>query len=162
METTSLSSVTPNPNLVEIWEAHQAAEFFNHDVKAALETMTEDAYVNLVPLSTIASGKAEIENFYANYFIGKLPPDTQGELISRTVGKSQIVDEQTFSFTHSQDIFLLPNIPITHKKVEMVIVIVVGFRDGKIAYERLYWDRASLLEQVGWLAPSYIPAFELK
>ncbi len=162
METTSLSSLTPNPNLVEIWEAHQAAEFFNLDVKAALDTMTEDAYVNLVPLSTIASGKAEIEIFYANYFIGKLPPDTQGNLISRTVGQDQIVDEQSFSFTHSQDIFVLPNIPITHKKVEMLIVIVVGFREGKIAYERLYWDRASLLEQVGWLAPSYIPDFELK
>ncbi|WP_254567422.1 ester cyclase [Oscillatoria sp. HE19RPO] len=162
MKNTSLSSVTPNPNLVEIWEAHQAAEFFNLDVQAALKTMTEDAYVNLVPLSTIASGKAEIEKFYANYFIGKLPPDTQGKLISRTVGETQIVDEQSFSFTHSQDIFVLPNIPITHKKIEMLIVIVVGFRDGKIAYERLYWDRASLLEQVGWLAPSYIPAFELK
>ena len=162
METTSLSSITPNPSLVEIWEAHQGAEFFTHDVKAALETMTEDAYVHLVPLSTIATGKAEIENFYGNYFIGKLPPDTQGELISRTVGENQIVDEQFFSFTHSQDIFLLPHIPITHKKVEILIVIVVGFRDGKIAYERLYWDRASLLEQVGWLAPSYIPAFELK
>ncbi|MCT7981689.1 ester cyclase [Laspinema sp. A4] len=162
METKSLSSLPSNPNLVEIWEAHQAAEFFHHDVKAALETMTEDAYVNLVPLSAIASGKAEIENFYANYFIGKLPPDTQAQLISRTVGENQIVDEQSFSFTHSQDIFVLPNIPITHKKVEMLIVIVVGFREGKIAYERLYWDRASLLEQVGWLSKSYIPAFKLK
>ncbi len=162
METTSLSSPTSDRTLVEIWEAHQAAEFFHHDVKAALATMTEDAYVNLVPLSTIALGKAEIEKFYANHFVGKLPPDIQGTLISRTVGHDQIVDEQCFSFTHSQDIFVLPNIPITHKRVEMLLVIIVGFRNGKIAYERLYWDRASLLEQIGWLSKAYIPPFELK
>jgi len=35
--------------------------------------------------------------------------------------------------------------------------VVMGFEDGKVAYERIYWDQASVLAQVGLLDPSSLP-----
>ena len=33
----------------------------------------------------------------------------------------------------------------------------MGFEDGKVAYEHIYWDQASVLVQVGLLDPSALP-----
>jgi carboxymethylenebutenolidase len=33
----------------------------------------------------------------------------------------------------------------------------MGFDGGKVAYEHIYWDQASLLAQVGLLDPSALP-----
>jgi carboxymethylenebutenolidase len=35
--------------------------------------------------------------------------------------------------------------------------LVVGFRDGKIASEHIYWDQASVLVQVELLDPDTLP-----
>jgi carboxymethylenebutenolidase len=46
---------------------------------------------------------------------------------------------------------LLPGTPASDRNVEMDVVIVVPFRDGLIAGERLYWDQAAVFRQVGLL-----------
>ncbi len=53
--------------------------------------------------------------------------------------------------------WMLPGVPPTGKRVEIPIVVVVGFRDGKIASEHIYWDQASVLVQVGLLDPDTLP-----
>ena len=45
----------------------------------------------------------------------------------------------------------LPGVPPTHKKITMDLAVVVQFRGDKIACERIYWDHASVLRQVGLL-----------
>jgi len=35
---------------------------------------------------------------------------------------------------------------------------VVGFRDGKVSHEHIYWDQASVLVQAGLLDPETVPA----
>ena len=47
--------------------------------------------------------------------------------------------------------WFLPGVPPTGKKVDIMIVAVVQFREGKIACERIYWDQATVLRQVGLL-----------
>jgi hypothetical protein len=47
--------------------------------------------------------------------------------------------------------WFLPGVPPTHKPVDIDIIVVVQFRDGKIACERIYWDQATVLRQVGLL-----------
>jgi carboxymethylenebutenolidase len=37
------------------------------------------------------------------------------------------------------------------------VVVVMGFEADKIAYERIYWDQASLLAQVGLLDETQLP-----
>ena len=52
---------------------------------------------------------------------------------------------------------MLPGIAPTNRRVEVPLVAVVGFRDGKVAFERVYWDQASVLVQVGLLDPAGLP-----
>ena len=46
---------------------------------------------------------------------------------------------------------MLPGVPATNRKVEFVLVGIIGFRGGKVASEHLYWDQATVLCQLGIL-----------
>jgi len=103
--------------------------------------MAEDAYVNHVPVLTGGAGKSALRTFYSVDFIPSMPPDTKLTPISRTVGEEQLVDEMIFSFTHTQEMpWMLPGIPPTNRYVEVALVAIVRFRDGKLAHEHIYWD----------------------
>ena len=147
-------------DLVRIWEEHTAHEFANRDTEATLATMVEDAYVNHVPVMTGGSGKSALREFYARDFIPCMPPDTALTPISRTVGDNQLVDEMIFSFTHTQEMpWMLPGLQPTNRRVEVPLVVIVRFRDGKLAHEHIYWDQASVLKQIGLLDNSSLPVF---
>ncbi|HEX8713186.1 MAG TPA: hypothetical protein VF730_15000, partial [Terracidiphilus sp.] len=86
--------------------------------------------------------------------------DTSMTPVSRTVGESQLVDEMIFSFTHTQEMpWMLPGIAPTNRRVEVPLVAIVGFRGGKVAFERVYWDQASVLKQVGVLGDATLPVY---
>ena len=53
---------------------------------------------------------------------------------------------------------MLPGVPPTSKRVEVAVVVVVRFENGKIAGERIYWDQASVLAQVGLIHKEEPPA----
>jgi carboxymethylenebutenolidase len=53
--------------------------------------------------------------------------------------------------------WMLPGVPPTGKRVEVALVAIVGFRDGKLAHEHIYWDQASVLVQIGLLDPAQLP-----
>ena len=78
--------------------------------------------------------------------------------MSRTVGADRVVDEMVMHFTHDRvmDTFL-PGVAPTGKPSALPVVVVAGFEGGKVAFERIYWDQASLLVQVGLLDPSLLP-----
>ena len=74
------------------------------------------------------------------------------------MGTDQIVDELLFKFTHTSEIdWMLPGVKPTGKKVEVPLVAIVRFVDGKVAHEHIYWDQASVLVQVGLLDPASLP-----
>ena len=53
-------------------------------------------------------------------------------------------------FTHSKRMeWFLPGAAPTHRVVDVDFVIVVQFRDGKLAAERIYWDHATVPRQTG-------------
>jgi carboxymethylenebutenolidase len=146
--------------MIELWDEHTRHEFATQDVSSTLATMIDDAYVNHVPVMTGGVGRAALEAFYGDEFISKMPPDTSIQLISRTVGENQLVDEMIFSFTHSQAMpWMLPGVAPTMRHVSVPLVAVVGFRDGKVCHERIYWDQASVLKQIGLLAEESLPVF---
>lgn len=149
-----------NADLLRLWEEHTAHEFVTHDTEATLATMVEDAYVNHIPVMTGGHGKAALRTFYSRDFIPTMPPDTTLSPISRTVGEDQLVDEMIFSFTHTREIpWMLPGIAPTNRKVEIPLVAIVKFRDGKLAHEHIYWDQASVLKQIGILTDPKLPVF---
>jgi len=53
---------------------------------------------------------------------------------------------------------VLPGIPPTGKRVQVPLVVVVHFREGKLAHEHIYWDQASVLVQLGLIDPKTLPA----
>jgi carboxymethylenebutenolidase len=134
------------------WADHLAGEFVDKDVEATLETMVDDAVVDHVPVHTGGRGKDELRAFYRDVFIPSWPDDLRQTSINRVVGDGQLVDEIRTAFTHDRPMeWFLPGVPPTHKPVEIDIVVVVQFRDGKLAGERIYWDQATVLRQIGLL-----------
>jgi len=120
--------------------------------------MVANPYVNHIPTMTGGVGQAELRRFYKNHFIGENPPDTALRPISRTVGADQLVDEMIFSFTHTREVdWMLPGVAPTGKRVEVPLVAIVKFVDGKVAHEHIYWDQASVLVQIGLLDPRGLP-----
>jgi len=147
-----------NVDLSRLWEEHTNHEFVTRDTEATLATMVEDAYVNHVPVMTGGAGKAALREFYSRHFIPSMPPDTLLTPISRTAGEDQLVDEMIFSFTHTQEMpWMLPGVAPTHRRVEVALVAIVRFRDGKLAHEHIYWDQASVLKQIGLLNDPSLP-----
>jgi carboxymethylenebutenolidase len=149
-----------NADLSKLWEEHTAHEFSTRDTEATLATMVEDAYVNHIPVLTGGYGKEALRAFYSKDFIPSMPPDTTLTPVSRTIGDDQLVDEMIFSFTHTQEMpWMLPGVAPTNKKVEVALVAIVKFRDGKLAHEHIYWDQASVLKQIGLITDPLLPVF---
>ncbi len=145
--------------MVEMWERHMAAEFKAKSIDATMATMTSDPFVNHVPVMTGGVGSREVRHFYGTYFIPHHPPDTEIVPVARTVGGDRIVDELIHKFTHTIEMpWMLPGVPPTGRRVEVAVIVVVQFKDGKIAGERIYWDQASVLAQVGLLDATKLPA----
>jgi carboxymethylenebutenolidase len=87
-----------------------------------------------------------------------MPPDTEMVPISRTIGSDQLVDEMVFKFTHTIRMdWMLPGVAPTGRPVEVALVAVVKFREGKLAHEHIYWDQASVLVQLGLLDAGILP-----
>jgi carboxymethylenebutenolidase len=145
-------------DLVRLWEEHTSHEFVTRDTEATLATMVDDAYVNHIPVLTGGFGKAALRDFYSRQFIPTMPPDTTLIPISRTVGENQLVDEMIFSFTHTLEmLWMLPGVAPTNRRVEVPLVAIVRFRDGKLAHEHIYWDQASVLKQIGLITEDSLP-----
>ncbi len=153
-------NLTPDQQaMVEIWERHLAAEFEEKSINATMATMTSDPFVNHVPVMTGGVGSSEVRHFYSTYFIPCHPPDTEIIPVARTVGDDRVVDELIHKFTHTIEMpWILPGVPPTGKRVEVAVIVVVQFKDGKIAGERIYWDQASVLAQVGLIDAEKLPA----
>lgn len=147
-------------DLPDLWEEHTKHEFVTRDTASTLATMVEDAYVNHIPVMTGGFGKAALTEFYSERFIPTMPPDTTLTPVSRTVGDHQLVDEMIFSFTHTQEMpWMLPGVAPTNRRVEIPLVAIVRFREGKLAHEHIYWDQASVLKQIGLLTDASLPVF---
>ena len=141
-----------SPNIESVWSEHLAGEFASKDVEVTLATMVDDAYVNHMPVNTGGRGKEELRAFYRDNFIPSWPEDLQMTPVNRVVGDGQLVDELRVTFMHSKRMnWFLPNVAPTNKRVTVDFVVVVQFRGDKVACERIYWDQATVLRQVGRL-----------
>jgi carboxymethylenebutenolidase len=141
-----------------MFDAHTDAEFKTEDIEATMATMSDAPHVTHVPTMTGGAGREAVRRFYSTWFIGRWPEDLKVEQISRTVGETQVVDEVMLSFTHDCEMpAIMPGVKPTGRKVVIPFVVVVGFKDGKVEFERIYWDQASLLAQIGLLDTAKLP-----
>jgi carboxymethylenebutenolidase len=144
--------------LSDKWDEHVKYEFATRDTEDTLKTMVADAYVNHVPVLTGGVGHDQLREFYSQRFIPQMPPDTSMTPVSRTIGTDRVVDEMVFEFTHTIKMdWMLPGVEPTNKHVKVPLIVVVHFRDGKLAHEHIYWDQASVLAQLGLIDASALP-----
>jgi carboxymethylenebutenolidase len=144
--------------MVAMFEKHVHAEL-DGDLETTMATMADDPHLNHVPTMAGGVGRDGVRAFYRDHLVGKFfPPDVNMVSVSRTVGQDQVVDELAISFTHTVEIdWLLPGVPPTGRRVEMAVAVIVGFKDGKITHEHIYWDQAGVLVQTGLLDPAGLP-----
>jgi len=134
------------------WQQHTYAEFVLKDADAALATMTENPYVLAIPSGTGGTGRIGVREFYADQFLPYIPPDWELTSLSQIFGEYRIVEEFVIRFTHTLDMdWMVPGVPATGRKVESAWVGIIQFQAGKVANERLYWDQATVLSQLGVL-----------
>ena len=144
--------------LSQRWDDHVKYEFATRNTDDTIETMVVDAYVNHVPVMTGGVGHDELREFYSQRFIPQMPPDTAMTPVSRTIGVDRVVDEMVFEFTHTINMeWMLPGVEPTGKHVKVALVVIVHFRDGKLAHEHIYWDQASVLAQLGLIDAEKLP-----
>jgi carboxymethylenebutenolidase len=145
-------------SLSERWDEHVKYEFATRNTEDTLKTMVADAYVNHVPVMTGGVGHDQLREFYSRRFIPQMPPDTSMTPVSRTIGVDQVVDEMVFEFTHTIKMdWMLPGVAPTGKHVKIPLVVIVHFREGKLAHEHIYWDQASVLAQLGLIETAKLP-----
>ena len=137
---------------LKLWEDHILGEFVNKDVDLSLSTMVEDASVMHMPTRSGGKGKAELRPYYRDMFIPSIPSQWEHTVVNRVMTDDTIVEEAKVRLVHTKQMdWFLPGIPPTNKPIEMDLVIIIEFRDGKMAAERIYWDQAAVLRQIGRL-----------
>ena len=141
--------------MIDLFQQHVQAELTG-DIETTMATMTDNPHLNHVPTMAGGVGREGVRDFYTNHLVGKFfPPDVKMEPVSRTVGSNQIVEEMVISFTHTAVIdWMLPGLAPTGKKVAAAFAVIVGFKEGKISHEHIYWDQAGVLVQLGLLDPT--------
>src|SRR5580704_5929489 len=154
-----MNSLSPTQQaMVDLFQKHVDAELAG-DLDTTLATMTDDPHLNHVPSMAGGVGRDGVRAFYRDHLVGKFfPTDVKMTNVSSTVGQDQLVEELVITFTHTAPMdWLLPGVPPTGKAVEMAVVVIVGFKDGKISHEHIYWDQAGVLVQIGLLNPAGLP-----
>jgi carboxymethylenebutenolidase len=139
-------------NNLKQWEDHIVGEFVTKDVEQSLATMVEDASVMHMPTRSGGKGKPELRAYYRDMFIPSIPSEWQHTMTNRVVTENTIVEEAKVRFHHTKQMeWFLPGVPPTNKWIDVELVIVIEFRAGKMATERIYWDQATVLRQIGQL-----------
>ncbi|OJJ55685.1 hypothetical protein ASPSYDRAFT_34590 [Aspergillus sydowii CBS 593.65] len=147
-------------DLEKPWEEHLQGKFFSLNLDDTMEHYTKNLTPTITYTPTLSGGTGAraLRSFYDKYFLQKLPPSMHLRLISRTTGADRVVDEIYISFEHTQEVpWMLPGVPPTNKRVEIVIVSIVSLRAKQLYSEHIYWDQASVLVQVGLLDPKLVP-----
>jgi carboxymethylenebutenolidase len=154
----SVPSQQDQQAMADLFAEHMNAELAG-DLETTLATMTDNPHLINVPSMVGGAGRDGVRAFYANHLVGKFfPPDVEFTEVSRTFGDTRLIDELIISFTHTQEIeWMLPGVPPTGRPVSVAFVVIVGIENGKVAYEHIHWDQATVLVQLGLLDPAGLP-----
>ena len=117
-----------------------------HDAPRAAALLTDDSEFFDAAFAGRQVGRAAIEEKAINVFLRGLP-DLHWELRSEpVVGKHAIAYEWTLSGTNTGT---WGGIPSTGQKISLKGVSLVRFREGRISYQSVVYDSATLNRQLG-------------
>ncbi len=117
-----------------------------------LDTLTPDCVFEDVPLGERLTGHAGASAYYQRWWRGF--PDLTWIPQSRAFTEDGIVSELIARGTHKGEFLGLAP---TGRPIEVRVAIFVSFAAGHMASERLYYDLATLLRQLGASALPALP-----
>jgi steroid delta-isomerase-like uncharacterized protein len=124
------------------------AAWSSHNMERVLALFTEDLLYEDVTLGVMNRSAAELRVFGEGFFSGF--PDVTFEVRSSFANGTNGSAEWVMRGTHKGD---LPEMPATGKRVDVRGASVFEFAGDKIRRCSDYWDKATLLRQLG-LMPS--------
>ena len=144
--------------LWDVFQRHVGAEI-EENLEETMATMASEPHNIIVANLVGGFGYDGVRQFYKDRLIGQFfPADCAVTDLTRTIADNTIVVEQVLEFTHSQRMdWMLPGVEPTGRPVRIALVVIVGVDHGKVAYEHVYWDQASVLVQIGLLDPTGLP-----
>jgi steroid delta-isomerase-like uncharacterized protein len=132
-----------DPRNAAVLSAHIKAEMA-FDMEATLATLTEDCLFEDMPTGRRYTGKAEVRGYYSQWWsaFGNLPSGARRHVPA----VDSMIVETRFVGTHRG---AFEGIAPTGRAIDLPIAIFIGFRNGLMSGERFYYDRATLLSQIG-------------
>ena len=122
--------------------AHVDAEN-RHDVAGVVATFHHPKY-EVVPLGAVLDGAQPVTDFLSGVMAGF--PDFSAGTPSLTHAENGIVAEGHFTGTHEHE---WAAIPATGRAVDVPFCAIFVFDDDRLVSERLYFDFATMLRQLG-------------
>ena len=116
-----------------------------HDLDAVMATFGADARYDDEPWEDHRKGRDGVRSYYAELM--RAVPDLSIEVKQRHVSFESVVMEVTIRGTH---LGAWRGLPATGRRMEFPLCGVYAFdADDRLARERIYYDRAAVLAQLG-------------
>ena len=114
------------------------------DMEATLATLTPDCLFEDVPLNESHRGRDAVRHYYSEWWdaFGNVPTKSRRYVAA---GDTLIV-ETRFVGKH---VGRYRGIAPTGRDIDLPVAIFISFREGLMAGERFYYDRSTLLSQIG-------------
>lgn len=117
-----------------------------HDASGVVSTFHRPKY-EVMPLGAVLDGPKPVLEFLAGVFEGF--PDFAAHVPSFVHADLGVIAEGRFTGTHQHD---WSGIPATGRTVDVPFCALFIFEEDRLISERLYFDFATLLRQLGVLA----------
>ncbi|HEY3178638.1 MAG TPA: ester cyclase [Casimicrobiaceae bacterium] len=116
-----------------------------HDLAAVMETFGSTANYDDEPWNEHYRGREAVQSFYETLF--NAVPDLEIAITEEHVSNNAVIVECVVRGTHQG---AWRGLPPTRRRIEIPLCGVYTFgEDGKLAGEKIYYDRASVLRQCG-------------
>jgi steroid delta-isomerase-like uncharacterized protein len=116
-----------------------------HDVRGVLDTFATPRY-DVKPLGTVNDGEASVHELMTGLFAGF--PDFHVEVESIRHSEDAVVVEEIMTGTHDGP---WAGVPATGQRMEVPCACVFEFDGDRLTCERVYFDLATILRQLGAL-----------
>jgi steroid delta-isomerase-like uncharacterized protein len=122
-----------------------------HDLPRTLATLHPDCVFEDVALGRVYRGHDGAARYYRSWWTGFGLQFRQGDAGAlHLTAADTVIAEGRFVGRHVGE---FEGLAPTGREVDFRFVVVVGLRDGLMAGERFYYDRATLWRQLGVAAP---------
>ncbi|CAM0140286.1 unnamed protein product [Umbelopsis sp. WA50703] len=133
-------------NNLQIWIEHKSNP-------ASKSLYTHDATVIYVPTSTGARGAEQISHFFAHDDFNQRNTHIKEKMHNRVMNGEKLIEEADWTITlhNGECLWLAPTVPkeaLLGSIVTIPVVRSVVFDEDKILSIRVYWDQASVLQQL--------------